>query len=503
MQRMFIYCILVLVCALLFSSPAHALELNYPDIPGFGDLDKIAGAQTLGFAQIIQLFYAAALWLAALGAFGATLYAGFVFATSADNPSRRREGQERLTGLALGLLILASSFLVLRTINPDLTLIKNSDFAICKPAGFIDCFKLPWEGGGSSPATAIADINQCEFIRGDRTPSAAKYQSPLLLGYFREASQLSGMPAYVLAAFMRVESPSLTSFSDEQIQNYQCAESPTGALGVMQLQPAGTTGHCAQCVANGARLLGVAYEDLTREHYCDVRQSIIMGSGWILKKMQFLGYGDGTSWDSAWTNDPEAIYAMVRGYYGCLLYPSCTNGPYNYGKDVWESIQACVALTGGKDTPSGCPVKGCKLGPGGDWQNHINTRCGPASGDPKYLHCGLDVVSSDGDGAEVYATMSGTLALIGSKGQRDSFGACSLGIRSENGIFQINYVHLKEDAPGANCTFPVAPGTQVTRGQLIGYQDTTGIANYSHTHYSIWQEGSGVDPTSFGLTPVR
>lgn len=211
----------------------------------------------------------------------------------------------------------------------------------------------PISGGGNNTKT---DISSCKFTRGSESPQEVSYKSNLLLSYIQEASQKSGIPPVVLAAFIRVESPSSSNMSDDQILNYSinCAQSPTGALGIMQIQPPGTTSlrgdpaSCDDCIDAGAKLIGKTVSAMTRLDYCDPRTNIIVGAGWILKKMNKLGYGDGTVWKPEWTNDQNAIKALVNTYYGCLDYGTaeCT-GPYNYANDVTASIQNCQATAAG------------------------------------------------------------------------------------------------------------------------------------------------------------
>lgn len=231
----------------------------------------------------------------------------------------------------------------------------------------------PTPGGGTSPGSATTtDISSCKFTRsdlGDPTP----FKSSTLLGYIQEASQKANIPPVVLAAFIRVESPSSSNMSDGQIVNYSanCERSSTGALGIMQIQPPGTTSargdpaSCDDCIDAGAKLVGKTVSTMTRQDYCDPRTNIIVGAGWILKKMSKLGYGDGTKWDPAWTNDRKAIEALVNTYYGCLRYGGerdCT-GNYNYADDVATSIQNCQVTT-----PGTVPA----LPPGADYAAEIS-----------------------------------------------------------------------------------------------------------------------------------
>lgn len=197
----------------------------------------------------------------------------------------------------------------------------------------------------ASPTTP-ADLASCKFTRGDRNPAALSYQSPKLLGYFQEAAKITTVPAVILASIARVESPSAVSLTDESLSSLGCPRSPTGALGLMQIQPPGTRGGFSQGVELGASFLGKSLDQLTEADFCDARTSIILSAGFILKKLQ-LGYGigDGTKWDSSWNNNQEVIYKVASGYYGCLEYgggdPTKCSGPYNYGADIWTSIQSC------------------------------------------------------------------------------------------------------------------------------------------------------------------
>lgn len=219
---------------------------------------------------------------------------------------------------------------------------------------------------GTTGGTPIgsSDISQCKFTRGQENPKEASFKSNLLLSYIQEAAQKANIPPVVLAAFIRVESPSSSGMSDDQIVNYSsnCAKSTTGALGIMQIQPPGTTSargdqaSCDDCIDAGAKLVGKTVGTMTTQDYCDPRTNIIVGAGWILKKMSKLGYGDGSKWDPAWTNDREAIKTLVHTYYGAILYPDGNTGPYNYADDVSISIQNCKPSSSGGSHPVAPPI---------------------------------------------------------------------------------------------------------------------------------------------------
>ncbi len=232
--------------------------------------------------------------------------------------------------------------------------------------------------GPGSPTGPIltSDISQCKFTRGGDSVKELTYKSPLLLGYIQEASNISGIPPVILAAFIRVETPSTVTKTDDEIKNMSISNCPTssnGALGVMQLQPQGTYGHDAGAIENGAKMAGLNYDSLTKTDYCDVRKNIIMGAGFILKRLAYKipqypdTYGDGTSWNPSWTTNKTVTDKLVYGYYGCLNYPSCSTGPYNYGDDVSTSIQNCTpSLATGPTTGTSTSIL--------DWALRINDK---------------------------------------------------------------------------------------------------------------------------------
>ena len=65
-------------------------------------------------------FYMFALLISGILAFGAIVWGGIKYATSAGNPSGQSEGIDWIKGALLGILLLAASYLILNIINPAL-----------------------------------------------------------------------------------------------------------------------------------------------------------------------------------------------------------------------------------------------------------------------------------------------------------------------------------------------------------------------------------------------
>jgi hypothetical protein len=223
---------------------------------------------------------------------------------------------------------------------------------------FIVVFLIIMSQGGisfgiPSSTSQVAGPNQinssCTFTRSG---VSAAYRSNILLNYFQEASAISGVPASILAAIARVETPSAVNYTDDDIASPPCPSSSTGALGLMQLQPPGTEGYYADGIELGASYLGTTASQLTRNDFCDVRKNIIIASGFIIKKTNAMLKTSGNTWNSAWEQDKLVIDKLATGYYGCLNYgglKDCT-GPFSYGDDVWNGLKNCqtvVAARGG------------------------------------------------------------------------------------------------------------------------------------------------------------
>ena len=83
---------------------------------------------------IINNFYQFALLISGLLAFGAIVYGGIKYILAAGNPSGQTEGREWIKSALLGLLLLVGAYLVLHTINPNLTKLSLPALEKIKPA---------------------------------------------------------------------------------------------------------------------------------------------------------------------------------------------------------------------------------------------------------------------------------------------------------------------------------------------------------------------------------
>lgn len=356
------------------------------------------------------------------------------------------------------------------------------------------------------------NINSCQFTRGDQNPTSASYKSQTLMGYFQEASIASGVPTAVLAGIARVESPGIVYLTDDKLPSFGCPTSPTGAKGLMQIQPPGTNGHPAAGVALGAKYLGIPVEQL---NYCNLRQSIFLGAGVVNSKRL------GGKWDPARTYDKAYIDSVAETYYGCLRYPSCSSGPYSYGDDLYSSVINCRSE--GAQTivyigEASCPIPGGKIGCASygkpePWGGFHNACAVDSTGNGG--HCNQNYVSAvgiclnrdtgtifDASGNLIRTAKSIDVAAAGSRGgdpvylptirgkslnwyykgvvdAGSTFGWIRL-FQSEptpEGIYSIHFVHVNSSAP------PMAIDQPVKSGELGA--TLFPLSDWPHAHITV------------------
>ncbi|MDD2732047.1 MAG: hypothetical protein PHI53_02510 [Candidatus Pacebacteria bacterium] len=103
-----IFSLLIFLFPSIIYSFSRPPELDYP----FTDLTNLPG-------YIIYL-YNFAVVISAFIALGALVYGGFKYLTSAGNPSKVQDGLDQIKAAIFGILIVLCSYLILKTINPNL-----------------------------------------------------------------------------------------------------------------------------------------------------------------------------------------------------------------------------------------------------------------------------------------------------------------------------------------------------------------------------------------------
>jgi len=121
---------LVIVSAVGIGSVALALELNWPSSPAGTVLDN-----TSDLTDLVKYFYEWGVALGGLATFVSLVIAGFTYLTSVGDPGKIKDAKDRATSGFLGLILLLGSWLILNTINPELTTLKPIGFGANLPTG--------------------------------------------------------------------------------------------------------------------------------------------------------------------------------------------------------------------------------------------------------------------------------------------------------------------------------------------------------------------------------
>ncbi|KQM90561.1 hypothetical protein ASE70_02845 [Sphingomonas sp. Leaf22] len=104
------------------------------------------------------------------------------------------------------------------------------------------------------------------------------------------------------------------------------------------------------------------------------------------------------------------------------------------------------------------------------------------------LHKGMDFAATYG--SPIRATTDGRVAIAGRHGGYGNFVKLDHG-----GGLATGYGHMSR--------IVVAPGTRVSRGQVIGYVGSTGLSTGPHLHYELWKNGVPVNPRSVAFATVQ
>ena len=118
----------VLALALLFFlffasatlAKAGSLEIHYPHIPGVTTPQSVNTPFSIYFVYI----YSFLVMIAGVLAFFLLVIGGTEYIFSGGKPARLIDAKQRITGAIIGLLVVLSSYLILNTLNPQLTFLR-------------------------------------------------------------------------------------------------------------------------------------------------------------------------------------------------------------------------------------------------------------------------------------------------------------------------------------------------------------------------------------------
>ncbi|MDD5750105.1 MAG: hypothetical protein PHU56_00410 [Candidatus Pacebacteria bacterium] len=199
-HKIFLSIAIITLLAPFFAWAALDLETVFPAIPGTEQV--ITGRAKL--PDIIRFVVNWTIIIAALATVFSLIYAGVQYLTSIGRPNALAAAKSRIGKCLLGLLIIASSYLVLQTINPQLTIMTikrqqvGSGIVLFTQAGLygnggIDkCYAAPDPSSASQDCVHNANIVDCVNPHGvfgfntldsDTLENLIKDGAARLLGY--------------------------------------------------------------------------------------------------------------------------------------------------------------------------------------------------------------------------------------------------------------------------------------------------------------------------------
>jgi len=111
----------LLIC--LHNASAQSLEIEWPDIPGIQKPETIDTPLSVFFRYIYNL----GIILAGSLCFVTAVLGGLKYILAGPRPDRLKEAREQIGFAFLGLMIILGSWMLLNTINPDLTIIGSPE----------------------------------------------------------------------------------------------------------------------------------------------------------------------------------------------------------------------------------------------------------------------------------------------------------------------------------------------------------------------------------------
>ncbi len=117
--------LLFLFVSSVFCLAQKPLEIDYPTIKGV-----TISTVTVDLGEYVKYIFYLAISIAGLLAFGALIYGGVRWLTSAGNPASMSDAKDQIFAGILGLVVLLASWLFLNTINPQLVALKAPDISL-------------------------------------------------------------------------------------------------------------------------------------------------------------------------------------------------------------------------------------------------------------------------------------------------------------------------------------------------------------------------------------
>jgi hypothetical protein len=118
----------ILLVGFFLASSVFALQVSWPNSPMGTKLTDESG-----LTDFVKYLYEWGIAIGGIATFVALVFGGFLYLTSAGDPGRLKEAKDRIFSAITGLALLLAIYLILNTINPDLTTLRPPSFTPPQP----------------------------------------------------------------------------------------------------------------------------------------------------------------------------------------------------------------------------------------------------------------------------------------------------------------------------------------------------------------------------------
>ena len=503
----------------------QGLEVDYPAIPG-----APPPSETTLLPEYIKYLYNFSIVIAGLIAFFSLVYGGFRYLISAGQPLAMADARSQITAGVIGLAIILASFLLLITINPQLTILKldkgitrltecdcsaalSDQPSYCKKI----CEPIPPRPAETSAALEIPigtlierlmDQERLDIIRqiaedGEKLAEQVREKAKALKDELLIGCSCANVTSQITSCNYVAGSCSVGG--SETCEGEPCdraaVEEKKGELSEAIQAFKDWGGNKSQVLAElnkeiimmayASALLKESSSSVNSDNFFEMKQ-VVIDAGGDIEIEHFSAFGqtvETIGYDSAtFYIDPELNKTVIEKVFASLSFGlPPENGPPPPPPNP-DALQ--WPLGGGVITTQGY---GCQnwCDPGtGICAKDVYTSCTMPDGSAGGWHNGLDLNAFYEQ--DVFASADGRVLATG-----EISGGCSYGtwvVVEHPGLgLSTLYAHL------ASTT--VEAGDTVSQGDLVGYADTTGVSTGNHLHFVAFIGSPTMVPVCDDHTP--
>jgi hypothetical protein len=216
--------------------------------------------------DVVKYFYEWGIFIGGVAAFISLVFGGFLYLTSAGDPGRLREAKDRIFSAIIGLVLLLGIYLILNTINPELTVLRVPSFGIPTttlagfggygPGNCTSSLIYNLENFGGNSIELIPDV--CVDLSATPTVKSVDINGSCRVRLYLESTDCSS-PKFLEIGWDEKNVAKYgfgTSFTSAMIHT-GCAEYTTST----DCENASCSWCAGECVA-GSDCVAVAYEDV-------------------------------------------------------------------------------------------------------------------------------------------------------------------------------------------------------------------------------------------------